>query len=228
MSAVRATATVSPEPYALAADVQAMQDVLYDILATGIDSEQSDVPSAEIERFLHEHARSPKSLLEFRTFFAKQGLSVRARAPHQPAALALPPIERVEATSVAVLLADLDASKVDAEPRTALHSMATPSARGGLGSVLKWAALVCVSATLGFAGFCGYTTIAELRAELDRSSLAHRQDREAIQALRDHAAILESSVTTTGELVQRMDQKSELMLQSLLTLDHGGTSKKHR
>jgi hypothetical protein len=225
MSAVRATATFSPDPHALAADVQAMQDVLYDILATGIDPEQNDVPSAEIERFLHEHARSPKSLLEFRAFFAKHGLSVRARPMHQAPALALPPIERVEATSVAVLPLDPDASRADPEPRTASHALATPAPRSRL---LMWAAIVSMGAALGFAGFCGYTIIAELRAALDRSRLTHQQDREAIQALRDHAAILESSVTTTGELVQRMDQKNELMLRSLLTLDHGSASKRHR
>jgi hypothetical protein len=228
MSAVRATATVYPDPHALAADVQAMQDVLYDILATGIDPEQNDVPSAEIERFLHEHARSPKSLLEFRAFFAQQGLSVRARPMHQPAALALPPIERAEATAVAALPVDPDAGRADPEPRTTSHALAAPAPRGRLGLMLKWAAFVGVSAALGFAGFCGYTTIAELRAALDRSSFAHQQDREAIQALRDHAAILESSVTTTGELVQRMDQKNELVLQSLLTLDHGTAGKRHR
>jgi hypothetical protein len=228
MSAVRATATVSPEPHALAADVQAMQDVLYDILATGIDPEQNDVASAEIERFLHEHARSPKSLLEFRVFFAKHGLSVRARPMHQPAALALPPIERAEATAVAALPVDPRAGQADPEPLTTSHAFTAPAARGKLGSVLKWAAFLCVGAALGFAGFCGYTTIVELRTALDRSSLAHQQDREAIQALRDHAAILESSVTTTGELVQRMDQRNELVLQSLLTRDRGSESRKYR
>jgi hypothetical protein len=228
MSAVRATATVSPEPDALAAYVQAMQDVLYDILATGIDPEQNDVPSGEIERFLHEHARSPKSLLEFRAFFAKQGLSIRARPMHQPAALALPPIERADVTSVAVPSLERDAGTAPEEPRTGSHSRATPAQPRRLGWVWAAAALVCASATLGFAAFCGYTTIVELRAELDRSNRGHRQDQEAIQALRDHAAILESSVSTTGELVQRMDQKNELVLQSLLARDHGAGSKKHR
>src|SRR5712671_6118944 len=99
MSAVRALSDLVEEAQAAQdsnpfAEVQAMQDVLYDILATGIDPEQSDAPSAEIERFLHEHARAPKTLDEFRAFFAEHGLSVRTRPlPQASAALSLPPIE---------------------------------------------------------------------------------------------------------------------------------------
>ena len=63
-----------------------MQDVLYDILATGLDPDQSDAPSEAIERFLFEHARAPKTADEFRAFFAVHGLSVRARA-QEPVAL---------------------------------------------------------------------------------------------------------------------------------------------
>src|SRR5262245_17784727 len=89
MSAVQAIPQLELQP-PVPIDVQAMQDVLYDIIATGIDVEPNDVPSAAIERFLHEHARTPKSVDEFRAFFAEHGLSVRTR----PAAhVALPPIE---------------------------------------------------------------------------------------------------------------------------------------
>ena len=98
MSAVRAAQSISPEPSALDADVQLMQDVLYDILATGVDPDQADAPSLEIEHFLFEHARAPKTAEEFRAFFAAHGLSVRARvSAARCAAIALPELTRPSA-----------------------------------------------------------------------------------------------------------------------------------
>lgn len=236
MSAVRATNTMSAEPCALA-DVQAMQDVLYDILATGIDTDQNDVPSSEIERFLHEHARSPKSLAEFRAFFAEHGLSVRARPTHQPPALVLPPIERAEhaAPETLTVTIETDADSDVLEPDTAAHRVALGTSAGfgaaphsRLGPSALWALIGGTTIALAVVLVLGYVTLAELRAELDHSVAHDQQNREAIQTLRERAARLESSATTTGELVERMDQKNDLLLQSLIATEHEHGSKKHR
>src|SRR5688500_4816351 len=98
MSGVRA-ANMSKEPIAVRpvmgdAGLQAMQDVLYDILANGMDPESCEVPTQEVERFLFEHARSPRSRDEFHSFFAAHGLSVRTHFAPPPAGLVLPPLER--------------------------------------------------------------------------------------------------------------------------------------
>jgi hypothetical protein len=238
MSAVRATNAMSSEPQALAADVQAMQDVLYDILATGIDTEQNDVPSSEIERFLHEHARSPKSLDEFRAFFALHGLSVRARPTHQPPALVLPPIERVERPStetVTVTILEDDAdddSGAEADTgthRTASGTWAKPDAanRSRLAVIMLSVGACCLLAALGFLLMRGFDTLLVLRAELDRSVTQELQSRAEIQALRERAARLESSATATGELLQRMDQKNDALIQSLLAAEHERESHRH-
>jgi hypothetical protein len=208
--------------------VQAMQDVLYDILANGMDPDRSEVPVQEVERFLFEHARSPKSRDEFRAFFAEHGLTLRMNIAPAPVGLSLPPIERAApppqdrgmparvpvelalGASAAVQPFQLDSST--------LEVVNTPrrSRRAAVGVTL---ASLCVVALLAGAGYYGYTTIIELRGELERTAQHGRSNEVALKALRDHAAGLESSVAATGELVQRMDQKSDLLIDSLLPDD---------
>jgi hypothetical protein len=233
MSAVRAAQSISNEPRALDADVQLMQDVLYDILATGLDPDQSDAPSEAIERFLFEHARAAKTAEEFRAFFATHGLSVRARA-QEPVALsvALPEITRAVEPMPARMPVELDASPLEsvepfelAEPVTGAHKLVIdvddedfmPARRSGRGlTAAAWCAALCVVALCGAAAYYGYDTILALRGEVERTNARHEQDRAAIAALQDQAAGLETSVSATGDLLQRVDQKSDFLVQSLL------------
>jgi hypothetical protein len=229
MSAVRAAQSISTEPRALDADVQLMQDVLYDILATGLDPDQSDAPSEAIERFLFEHARAAKTAEEFRAFFAAHGLSVRARA-QEPVALsvALPEIVRGVEPMPARMPVELAASPREsdeaAEPVTGAHRLVIdvdedfmPARRGSRGlTAAAWCAALCVVALCGAAAYYGYNTILTLRGEVERTQVRHEQDRAAIAALQDQAAGLESSVSATGDLLQRVDQKSDFLVQSLL------------
>jgi hypothetical protein len=48
-------------------------DVLYEVLAQGV-APGSPLTTAEVEQFLHEHARSPKSLADMLAFFERHGL----------------------------------------------------------------------------------------------------------------------------------------------------------
>ena len=194
-----------------------MQDVLYDILAVGIDPDQDDVPSAEIERFLFEHARTPKASDEFRAFFAQHGLSVRARV-QTPDGLVLPDITRASddamptgmpvelmpspARNPVHLVRDDEVFADDeAEQQTGMHrvDLSLPVARRRRGVTLAiCGASLCVAALCGTAAWFGYTTILQLRGEVARASEQSRQDRSAIHALQDHAVDLESSVAATG------------------------------
>jgi hypothetical protein len=58
-----ASAQLSTTPATESPGTQALQDVLYDTLAVGVDSDASASTASAIETFLHEHARSPKSML---------------------------------------------------------------------------------------------------------------------------------------------------------------------
>jgi hypothetical protein len=210
-----------------------MQDALYDILATGVDPEQ-DVPSEEIERFLHEHARAAKPTAEFHAFFVRHGLSVKAQRPAAPV-LELPPIARAEEDGAGLrLLREMDADADD--PDTGARPMPEIAVeipdfgderRSGVQRGFMLALAACAVAAIGAAGIYGYGAIREMRAQLERASQHAEHDRQAIQALRDHAAGLESSVAATSELVQRMDQKSDLLLDTVLTVERNQSRKHH-
>lgn len=224
MSAVRAARSVSPEPSAPDADVQLMQDVLYDILATGIDTDQTDVAIADIERFLCEHARSPRSADEFRAFFADHGLSVRARGS-EPLELALPDIARADAGAAVQpppLQLAAPAPAVASEAVTAAHApVAFEPTAAAVGprralAFAAWFAALSMAALCAAAAWYGQVAIGELRAELARAHAQSSADREAIRTLKDQTAGLESSVSAGSELLQRVDHKSDFVVQSLL------------
>jgi hypothetical protein len=200
-------------------DLEMLQDILYDMLASGIDAEPAGVTSAEIERFLHEHAREAKALDDFRAFFDRHGLHADART-HESAVLELPPIttSRDPATSpppaltaiplevpIELTLADIEESRFETP-------MPPPVPRRFRAARVAWIALGCVGIVLLAFAWRGYATVTELRSELTRASEHHQQDRSAIQRLSDQTATLESNVAATGELVQRMDQKSDVLI----------------
>jgi hypothetical protein len=214
--------------------VQAMQDVLYDILANGMDAERGDVPMQEVERFLFEHARTPKSRDEFHAFFALHGLSVRTRLAAAGNGLVLPPLQRVALpedrgmpASVPVELAAAVAPRMpELQPPPEPALIEPPRARGR--TLALWTALTCVTALLAAGGYYGYKTVTELRGELARTAQDGRDNQQALKALRDQAVGLESSVQATGELVQRMDQKSDLIINTLLPPEPTKTSRKRK
>jgi hypothetical protein len=238
MSGVRAAHSLSkepppplPKPAPADGAVQAMQDILYDILANGMDPESSDVPTQEVERFLFEHARTPKTREQFLAFFAAHGLSVRARMPPEPAALKLPPIQRPASGDDGGMPARVPVELAFGGPLGAPASkrddIDDESGRARRRPGLAWTAAVgCVLALLGAAGYYGYATIIELQGEIERTARHGRDNQQALKAISDHAAGLESRVAATGELVQRMDQKSDLLIDSLL--DEKNKSRKRK
>lgn len=232
MSGLRAATSLSSTPSVPTAEVRAMQDVLYDILATGIDPEQTNVPIEAIEQFLFEHARAAKTREQFRAFFAEHGLTVSAPqlAEAVRSVAPLPPISRAAdelpkpRLAVAARVADEDDDESVAElpPHLSLvPAAAAPAAalRTGArtGLIATWVTLGCLTIAVGILAAGSYVMVNELRAEVQRTAHQGQQDRAELKALRDHAAGLESSVAATGELVERVDQKSDLLLESLLT-----------
>ena len=221
MSGVRAAQSVSPQPKMPGAaepnaDVQAMQDILYDILADGMDPERADVPTQAVERFLFEHARSPKSREEFRAFFSAHGLSLGMR-PASEAPLSLPPIQRPNADAgmpvqlpVELAVASRAPDPVRLAPPAPVPAWRRPAILG------LWAAVALVTSALLALTAYGFRAIVELKADLRHEAQQGRDDRQELKALRDHAVGLESSVAATGELVERVEQKSDLLIESLL------------
>jgi hypothetical protein len=201
-------------------DLEMLQDILYDMLASGIDAEQTGVTTDEVERFLHEHAREAKTLSDFQAFFDQHGLDADPRT-HESAVLELPPITtlREPASSppphslsalapeppIELTLADIQENGFETPiPPPPAHRFRAPHA--------AWIAIGCVAVALLWLAFRGYVTVTALRSELDRASERYQQDRSAIQRLSDQTSTLESNVAATGELVQRVDQKSDVLV----------------
>lgn len=240
MSAVRAAKSLMSEsgaeavaaPTGAGAALEAMQDVLYDILANGIDPDETDASTQAIEQFLFEHARMPKTLAEFNLFFGSQGLSVRTAAAPAKAAVNLPPLlPRAPGKSdempmqLPVELQLVAPQLVAPQPRPApvespiaveVTTAPEPPARRRPVIIALWASLALLGALLAAAASYGHATITRLEKELDRAAEEGRDNRAELKVLRHDAVGLESSVAATGELLQRVDQKSDLLIESLL------------
>ena len=230
MSAVRAAKSIPSDLTAARIDVQAMQDLLYDILATGVDAEQASASIEAVERFLHEHARSAKSPEEFAAFFAHQGLTVSGRSPRPAAVVALPPIQRPVQVDAPVLKfpVELTSSAGSHEalplespfaPVAPIASIAPNARARRLRAVMAWGtavAAVAALAALGYVGYVGYATINNLEQRLDQTHAAAQADRQVIHTLASQQVDLESNIAASAQLIERMDQKSDLILESIL------------
>jgi hypothetical protein len=217
-------ASSAPPVASEARQVQAMQDLLYDILATGVDSERTDVAIETIEAFLHEHARVPKSLAEFRGFFAQHGLTSRVPSP-VPQVATLPPLKRaVPAPPVAsashpppALPPSVNARqlfddalqhpvRIDVAPLPIERRRSRPL----IGLAIATTALIIAGCL-----YAGSLHLLELRADMARADEEARESRELIKKLREQTVTFESSLAANGQLIQRMEQKSDLVLDTL-------------
>lgn len=77
-------------------DILALVDVLYDIIATGIEP-AGNVTCAQVESFLHEHAREPKSAEAFAEFFDRHGIDGRVQTQPRVPLQMLEPVPNMEA-----------------------------------------------------------------------------------------------------------------------------------
>jgi hypothetical protein len=254
MSGIRAAQSMVPDPSGSrmsapslpasaptdAQQVQRMQDLLYDILATGVDCERTDAPIELVERFLHEHARSPKSVTDFRGFFAQHGLTSRVSIAAPSEVASLPPLLRAAPTARRALSAPPGApsgvpsgASSIAPPvpmpimpaslaREPLNELESHPVRFDLGvpherrakPLLSFATAACMLIFVG-ALYAGSVHLLELRGEIARSEQQAIQNRALIESLRSQTVGLESSLAANGELIQRMEHKSDLVLESL-------------
>lgn len=204
-----------------ARQVQAMQDLLYDILATGVDSERTDVAIETIETFLHEHARQPKSAAEFRAFFAQHGLTSRVPTPGAPDVAKLPPLKRAapppRPSSIPPALPMTVHEVVPYDE--ALHPVrfdlgARPIERRRTRPLVGLGLAAC-ALVIAAALYAGSVHLMELRADLMRSERQARENAALIESLRQQTVSFESSLAASGQLIERVEQKSDLVLDQL-------------
>jgi hypothetical protein len=212
----------SPSPTGEARQVQAMQDLLYDILATGVDAESTDVSIETIEAFLHEHARAPKSLADFRAFFAQQGLTSRMPSP-VPAVAALPPLKRVAPAPQRAsgpppaLPPSINAVQMfdDAMQHPVSFDVMGPPVERRRSRPLMGLGIAASTLVFAAALYAGSQYILEMRADLARSDQQAQKNAALIESLRAQTVTFESTLAASGQMIHRMEQKSDLVLDSL-------------
>ncbi len=189
-------------------------DVLYEILAQGGDP-HGELTGADIEAFLHAHARAPKSQAEMLAFFERYELST------DPSAYGADPElgelasglhrERGPSSSVFSLddaMGDVAGHAAAEEPVTGSHAVAKLSAQVPLPAIalsvpyasresapLWLRATVAVIALVLVGGLAFSFTRAEaLEGELSQARLQQRSTDAALSSLEQRAAQLQSSL----------------------------------
>lgn len=233
MPSVVTMATAAPQPTKRETpklpDVQQLQDTLYEILTTGLDPEESRVPLAKVEKFLHEHARQPKSREEFVAFYETCSLALPVAGGPWSDTMAseirivpLPPVREPELRPLSLdVVRELGDDATDPH-MVLLEDDPTPRARASARTPMfaLWGALATV--TMLFLGtlWWGHGIVDAMRGQLQAAQLRGDENRRVIRQLEDRAhqiegrtADIQSSVAASGEMIQQMDQKSDLLLQ---------------
>jgi hypothetical protein len=197
-----------PEPSALE-----LEDILYDIVASGADP---NLPAGTLEAvtaFLHQHARTKHSLAEFKAFFVEHKLSM---VKDTGFGLALPPMMELRAASRAIERAPertlAPVALPEPEPIEVAPVAVAEAARQS--RVAIWASAAAVLAALSGGAFWA---AASARAELEQVRAEQRAAMQALERVEAEAASLRENLDRNAELARSIDHKTDLLLQSLVS-----------
>jgi hypothetical protein len=192
--------------------VAELEDLLYDILASGADPSMPPDTLAAVQTFIHEHARGRHTRAEFLAFFAQHKLST---AKEDTLTFALPPMDPREPRSAPLETTQPENSEAIAVAQAVASEPAiTKAPMRSAGLAWIWAAaLVALAAISGVA----YFAVVLARAELERVRSEARANAALIERVQAETANLRQSVQQNAELVRRVDHKSELLLQTLVS-----------
>lgn len=184
---------------------QQLEDALYDILAVGVDPTAEPRSLEAVQRFVHEHARSRRTHAELLAFFERHGLPYlperhRAAAPQ----FVLPPVEPALAVG-------------GFEPVPVSAHAAGSAQRASRAPWFVVAGAIAAVVVVVAAGAFAHVALSDMRAELARvrsESTAQARDLSLVQA---DAAALRSATQENSDLMRKVDRKSDVLIQSLLS-----------
>ncbi len=191
--------------------VSELEDILYDMLATGVDPAAVPGTLDAVQALLHEHARKPKSASELLAFFEAYRIPAAAeRGAGHLSAVALPPLALHEASA-------MSAQHPSSAERSLPGDLATASslhARFG-----KWLWLAAACALLAFGALCGvgYTTFQDMRSELTTVRNESAVNAQRLAQVQAQAETLRGGLRDNTALMQRVDKKSDILIRSLLS-----------
>lgn len=216
------------------ADASDLVDILYEMLASGLEPENATVSSSDIESFLHQHARSPKSRLEVEAFFANGGLPAHfdgfARASGLRLAAVAPATPSVggdlSAPDVATGSHRFELKAVAPAP-VAVHAApelpATASmSQAGLdrpGQQRLWFAFGVLSLALLGIGLFGGLTLMGLRDQVARTEANQQQLLSVLAGLKSGTQQVDTRLDDQAKVLDAARHDLDRLAQSFLPAD---------
>ncbi len=209
-------------------NVSDLLDILYEILASGLEPEGAIVSSSEIETFLHQHARSPKSRPEMEAFFSQSRLPMQLEPFARDSGLRLASVSPATVSSSGGDLAAPESntgrhavtiSKVAPRPTTSAHSQAVaPVLIAAESNQRLWIAIAGLGLALLTAALLGGYALMSMRDQLDASRQAQRELMTSMQALRSHTERVDTRLSEQARVIGATHQEPIRLVQSFLPL----------
>lgn len=207
-------------------DVPEMLDILYDFVAAGV-APTSGAELALVERFLHEHAREPKTAEAFRSFLAEHGIEPRAvTEPRVPIRL-LEPMPLVEANVVdsGGHLVPTGGSGV-----RALQELQGPGGPPAMVATLiqsppaRFFGLLALGVLLSFVSLLvfGIFTVQQLRVDLAQTRSRAELAELGMHEQREQVAAMSEALAAQRAQLERLEKRSEVLgdgVQALLVAE---------
>lgn len=187
-------------------------DVLYEILASGLEPEGTDASAAEIEAFLHQHARSPKTRPETEAFFQSHGLPMQLDSFARDSGL------RLASVSPLPMMPRQAPAPFHATPITRSVVPVAPAeiATATRPNTQPWAALGVVCVALLVALVLGGFVLMNLREQVTRSDANQRALLTAIETLKTHTDQIDTRINEQAKVIASTHAQIDRLVQSFL------------
>lgn len=210
-------------------DVSDLLDVLYEILASGLEPESATVSSSDIETFLHQHARSPKSRADMEAFFRQGGLPMQLDNFVRDSGLRLAAVSvPTPSTGGEVHAPDptgrhpVTISTVAPRPVPANVSQAVAPVRAAseASSVTRlWFAFGVLCVALLTALVFGGLSLMSLRDQVAKTDANQRQLLTALSTLKDRTEHVDTRLNDQAKVIGESHQQLDRLVESFLPLD---------
>lgn len=214
------------------AEVSDLVDILYEMLASGLEPENATVSSSDIESFLHQHARSPKSRVEVEAFFANGGLPSHFDGFARASGLRLAAVSPVTPSAGGDLSApDVSTGRhvlersvaepvvVPAAVEVASIAVSSPASLDRPGNQRLWFAFGVLSLALLGIGMFGGLTLMSLRDQVARTEANQVQLLNALAGLKSGTQQVDTRLDDQAKVLDAARHDLDRLAQSFLPTD---------
>lgn len=204
-------------------------DILYEILASGLEPESATVSSEDIETFLHQHARSPKTRDEMEAFFRQGGLPMQFDNFARDSGLRLATVTAATPSTGGEVQAPdsitgrhaVTTSTVAPRPVAANASLpVVPHAPlEASNNTRLWFAFGVVSLALLGACVFGGLSLMSLRDQQAKTEANQQQLLSALSHLKDRTEQVDTRLNDQAKVLDATHQDLERLVQSFLPVD---------